>query len=297
MSINEKNTNPEELINIPTSLTSDELINIPTNLSNEGTSTTSSVEPRVCPVQSVCGVCEVHLEACSADICEGSCMTSCERACQNCEGECESSCMTACERHCMNCEGVACQTTQACTSGCEVTCETSCEDTCETTCELSCQYACQDTQTCTSGCQITCETSCEDTCETTCELSCQYSCQDSCQDSCELSYQRPNDWVWTSPVEQNLQVSYLNDNPYYLTAEEWNNFTTRINLFRAYKGLSAATFTTAVKGQQMMAAQANEAIDAISAMNPSVAVPSAVTSNSPITAQFINGLANSLNSL
>ena len=283
MNINEKNTNPEELINIPTSLTSDELINIPTNLSNEGTSTTSSVEPRACLGTSQCNAtqycswecevtacqscevatCQKFCQNCEGDICEGSCMISCERACQNCEGECEGSCMTACERHCMNCEGVACQTTQACTSGCEVTCETSCEDTCETTCELSCQYA----------------------------------CQDSCQDSCELSYQRPNDWVWTSPVEQNLQVSYLNDNPYYLTAEEWNNFTTRINLFRAYKGLSAATFTTAVKGQQMMAAQANEAINAISAMSPSVAVPSAVTSNSPITAQFINGLANSLNSL
>jgi hypothetical protein len=47
----------------------------------------------------------------------------------------------------------------------------------------------------------------------------------------------------------------------------------------------------------MTAAQANQAINAIKAMNPSVATPSAVSSNSPITAQFINGLANSLNSL
>ena len=47
----------------------------------------------------------------------------------------------------------------------------------------------------------------------------------------------------------------------------------------------------------MTAAQANQARDAINAMNPPIAVPSAVSAGNPITAQFINGLANSLNSL
>jgi fructose-1-phosphate kinase PfkB-like protein len=47
----------------------------------------------------------------------------------------------------------------------------------------------------------------------------------------------------------------------------------------------------------MTATQANQAVNAIKAMNPSVATPSTVGSGSPITAAFINGLANSLNSL
>jgi hypothetical protein len=122
-------------------------------------------------------------------------------------------------------------------------------------------------------------------------------CQD-CQTACELTVQRPDNWEWTSPVGQGVEVQYLDDHPYYLTAAEWNNFTARINLFRVYKNMyQVLTFTTAVKGQAMTATQANQARDAINAMNPPIAVPSAVSSNSPITAQFINGLANSLNSL
>lgn len=143
--------------------------------------------------------------------------------------------------------------------------------------------------------------------------------------------QRPEDWAWISPVGQGIEVNYLNGNPYYLTAEEWNNFTARINLFRSYVGLSVITFTMAVKGQPMTASQANEAVRAISEMNPPIAIPGAVVdaslklvdssdniltdiedkilyanavknvnvvgSGSPITAQFINDLKHALNSI
>lgn len=335
MSINEKNTNPEELINIPTSLTSDELINIPTNLSNEGTSTTSSVEPRVCPVQSVCGVCEVHLEACPMGECGSvECVTSqncnwgcevgcqscegatCQKFCQNCEGDICEGCMTTCEvnascqvgcqnclgvacqtscqncqgvacQTCQNCEGVSCQICQNCQVGCQNTCEKSCqncEGACETYCENYCQTACE---YCQAYCQLYCQ-NCEGVSCQTCQDSCQLSCQNG-QDPCLISCQALGKWEWSSHVEQGYQLQ--------LTADEWNQFTTRINYTRVCHGLEIASFTAAVKGQQMMASQANEAVNAIKAMNPSVATPSTVTSNSPITAQFINGLANSLNSL
>jgi hypothetical protein len=47
----------------------------------------------------------------------------------------------------------------------------------------------------------------------------------------------------------------------------------------------------------MMAAQANEAINAINDMNPPTAAPNLVSSNDSVIAQFIIELANSLNSL
>ena len=268
--------------------------------------------------------CERACQNCEGE-CEGSCMTACERHCMNCEGvacqttqtctsgcevtcevTCEDTCETTCElscqyecqdscqncegvscQTCQNCEGVSCQICQNCQVGCQNTCEKSCqncEGACETYCENYCQTACEYCQT---YCQLYCQ-NCEGVSCQTCQDSCQLSCQNG-QDPCLISCQALGKWEWSSHVEQGYQLQ--------LTADEWNQFTTRINYTRVCHGLEIASFTAAVKGQQMMASQANEAVNAIKAMNPSVATPSTVTSNSPITAQFINGLANSLNSL
>lgn len=88
-----------------------------------------------------------------------------------------------------------------------------------------------------------------------------------------------------------------NNTVWCLTAEEWNQFTARINEFRLYKCFPSVQFTTVVKWELMLATQANEAVSAISAMNPPIAAPNLVSSNDPVIAQFIIELTNSLNSL
>lgn len=101
---------------------------------------------------------------------------------------------------------------------------------------------------------------------------------------------RPNDWSWTSTVAQNSQIK--------LTAAEWNNFTARINQFRSYKGLSAYSFTTAVKNSTPIEAgicnQARTAIDAISGHGT---LPTALVSGGTLYASFFNGLKNALNAI
>lgn len=101
---------------------------------------------------------------------------------------------------------------------------------------------------------------------------------------------RPNDWSWTSTVAQNSQIK--------LTAAEWNNFTARINQFRSYKGLSAYSFTTAVKNSTPIEAgicnQARTAIDAISGHGT---LPTALVSGGALYASFFNGLKTALNAI
>lgn len=244
-------------------------------------------------------ICETSIcqDACELGVCQdacelGFCQTICESSCQNCEG---NSCLTICQ----NCEGLCMNACQVGTS-CQITCENACQN-CETTCEKSCQN-CEGA--CMTGCQVSCETGCQVSCETACEKSCQNCegnscltvCQD-CQSSCELNSQRPDNWEWISPVGKNLEVALLENKPWYLTAAEWNAFTARINQFRNYKGLATAAFTTAVKGQPMLAAQINEAINAINDMNPSTPAPNLTASYTPVIAQLVIELANALNSV
>ena len=101
---------------------------------------------------------------------------------------------------------------------------------------------------------------------------------------------RPTDWAWHSSKTAGQAVS--------LTANEWNSFCTKINLFRQYKGLSNYTFTTATSGGVITASIVNQAVNAISAMSPPTSAPSTVTSKSSvITASFFNTLRSSLNSI
>lgn len=261
----------DELIDIPDSLNTDEdLISIPLYLGGNYAMARSTNDGIALAAACMDELCLAYGETQCGYYCQTTCLAMggyCTQNCQGCQTGCQVSCQTGCEvttqctstcqKYCQNCQGVACQT-----------------------CQTTCQYYCQDT----------CELNCQDYCESYCQTGCQVSCQTGCQ----VAVQRPSNWTWsTSNITQGNAVT----NMAYLTATEWNNFTARINSFRTYKGKSTVSFTAAVKGQQMTAAQANAAISAISEMNPSVAPPVTVSSGSPITAAFINGLASSLNSL
>lgn len=199
-------------------------------------------------------------------------------------------CTHMCELFCEECEGAACQS-----------CETYCESYCQTGCQTACQYGCE--VTCETGCQVSCQSSCESSCQSclgVCQTGCQVSCQNcegACESGCEVASQRPSNWTWSSTVASGATVGTYNGAPAYLTAKEWNNFTARINSFRTYKKLSTVSFTSAASGSSMTAAQVNAARTAISAMSPPTSVPSAVSQGQAITAAFINGLSNSLNSI
>lgn len=110
----------------------------------------------------------------------------------------------------------------------------------------------------------------------------------------------PTQWNWSSTIGGNLTTKKQSDGTYTcspLTATEWNNFCSHINDVRSYKGLAYYIFTTVSAGNPMLASQASEARNAINAMSPPTAVPNDVSSGSIITANFINGITASLNSI
>ena len=88
-----------------------------------------------------------------------------------------------------------------------------------------------------------------------------------------------------------------------LTAKEWLAFMDRIKAFYSYKGrtVDSTYWNRAVNGvssgSAMTSIQANGARYLIDQLSPPTSVPSAVSSGSTITAAFINGLKNSLNSI
>lgn len=82
-----------------------------------------------------------------------------------------------------------------------------------------------------------------------------------------------------------------------VTASEWNSFTSKINEFRSYKGLSSYLFSTAVSGGTFTATVYNQAVSAISPMSPPIPVPSARSSGDSILASYLNDIVSSLNSI
>lgn len=119
----------------------------------------------------------------------------------------------------------------------------------------------------------------------------------------EPAPERPANWSWSSKVQKGLSVTLtpVGENAYeaaYLTATEWNAFWDRLVEFARYKGLSVSGSLGRVSaGDPMLASQMNDARTMISLLEPTIALPAEVSSGSKITAAFINGLANSLNSV
>ena len=118
---------------------------------------------------------------------------------------------------------------------------------------------------------------------------------------------RPNDWSWRTNVSKGAAMNYSGSGANIvvkpLTAAEWLDFADRIKEFYTYLGktVDSTYWYRAVNGvtsgSPMTTTQANGARYLINALNPSTAVPNAVSQGDPITAAFINGLKNSLNSI
>ena len=113
---------------------------------------------------------------------------------------------------------------------------------------------------------------------------------------------RPSNWSWTSTVSKGSAMPYTkNGNTIYakpLTASEWNNFIDRIFEFFDYKGMAVsgggASDFYVTKGNQMHGGELEYAQQLIDAMSPPTATPTRTTR---VTAAYVNGLKNSLNSI
>lgn len=101
--------------------------------------------------------------------------------------------------------------------------------------------------------------------------------------------QRPSNWNWT-----NSFVSGQNIN---ITATEWNNFCSRINEFRRYRGYGNYSFTQVSRNQDMRASVANEARAAIQGISGYGAYIPYIYSGNNISVSYFNTLRSELNSI
>lgn len=100
---------------------------------------------------------------------------------------------------------------------------------------------------------------------------------------------RPSNFSWTNAKTQGKAFN--------LTAAEWNSFTSKINEFRKYKGLSNYSFTYAYKGDTFTAAMYNQARKAIQAVDGYGTYIPTVSAGDNITAYAMNVLVSELNSI
>ena len=119
---------------------------------------------------------------------------------------------------------------------------------------------------------------------------------------------RPSNWSWsTTGISKGSSMAYTQSGttitPKPLTAKEWLSFMNRVKEFYTYKGktVDSTNWSRSVNGvssgSEMTATQANGARYLINQLSPPTSVPASVSSGTVITAAFINGLKNSLNSI
>jgi hypothetical protein len=109
---------------------------------------------------------------------------------------------------------------------------------------------------------------------------------------------RPSNWSWSYSIYSggsvyNTQIVGGQITAYLMSYSEWNNFTSRINQFRIYRGLSNYSFTTVSSGSNCTPGIINEAVTAINAMGFSI--PTVGSGNVPASV-FIQ-MRDSLNSI
>ena len=101
--------------------------------------------------------------------------------------------------------------------------------------------------------------------------------------------EKPDTFSWTYAKTQG--------GGFNLTATEWNNFTSRINEEREYLGLSAYSFTKAVKGNDFTASMYNQAVNAIKGMGGGAGgYIYTVSKGDSVTAYHLNQIVAELNS-
>lgn len=115
---------------------------------------------------------------------------------------------------------------------------------------------------------------------------------------------RPADWSWSSTVSPGAEMLYnlVGDVTYAypLTASEWNSFVNRVFAFLKYKDIvtsGQASNYYVTKGTRMYASEVDIMREYIALMNPSKPLPRAISSYDQISASYINGLKDSLNSI
>ena len=114
---------------------------------------------------------------------------------------------------------------------------------------------------------------------------------------------RPSNWSWINPITSGGSIySVVGKNLYIMPATEWNSFTSRINEFRVYKGLSNYTFTSASSESGFTKTIINQALSAIRDMSGSFTggntLPSnRVTGDNIFVADYFVRMKNCLNSI
>jgi hypothetical protein len=114
---------------------------------------------------------------------------------------------------------------------------------------------------------------------------------------------RPNNWAWSYNISSGQNVYQINGKDIIIMpATEWNNFTTRINQFRVYKGLSNYAFTTVSSGTTFTRTIINEALTAIRNMSTHFTGGNAVPSNRIVgqeilVASYYQQMRDALNSI
>lgn len=101
---------------------------------------------------------------------------------------------------------------------------------------------------------------------------------------------RPNNFIFSSNIQSGAATTTL-------TADTWNNFCTRINEFRQYKGLSNYSFTSVSSGSRMTAAIMAQPWDAINAINGHGTMPTRPSQGATIYASYFHTLAAALNNI
>ena len=103
-----------------------------------------------------------------------------------------------------------------------------------------------------------------------------------------LAATRPSNWYWQDTVASGYPM---------IRATQWNEFCSRINSFRQYRGLGNYSFPIVYRGNVITASIVNQARTAISQISGSGTLPSTAYTGATITAYYFNQLRDALNAI
>ena len=110
-------------------------------------------------------------------------------------------------------------------------------------------------------------------------------------------YSRPNNWSWTTDISTTSYIPMDKYGFHPVTATEWNNFTSRINLFRLYAGYSTYSFSTVTQYQQFTPAIYNQAVSAIQGISGYGSYLSKIDDDTVLCAKLFTSLKSELNEI